>query len=102
MFRLSSSRQATPAEWALFAASVFKVKRSQMVDLEQPAKVSTNVFFKESRRSVFSLFVGVSGEDDELRSGSSDSFERFQNCVDADVSTDAVKTASVKDKRKRL
>ena len=99
---LPPSRQAAPAERALYAACVFKVKRSQLIDLEQPAKVSADVFFKESRRSVFSLFVGVSGEDDESRSGSGDSFERFQNGVDADVSTDAVKTASVKDERKRI
>ena len=96
---LSSRRQTTPAERSLFAASVLEVERSEVVDLEQVAEVRPNVFFEKSRRTVLTFFVGVPSENDEFRTGSSDSCECLKNCVDADVSTDAVKTASVEDER---
>jgi drug/metabolite transporter, DME family len=73
-----------------------------MIDREQVAEVRSDVLFKESRRTMLAFLVGVSGKDDELRTGSGHSVERLQNCIDGDVATNAVEAASVKDERERF
>jgi hypothetical protein len=46
----------------LFATSILKVERPKVVDFEQPAKVRSNVLFKEARWAMLPFLVSVAGE----------------------------------------